>query len=126
MRFITTRTHGYLDYIVGIALILAPFIFGFATGGPEMWVPIALGIGAIVYSMVTNYELGVVKSLPMRTHLTLDLVSGLFLAVSPWLLDYAHIVWVPHVLVGLLEVGAALTTQTVPGGITPSPTRRVG
>lgn len=114
MRFIPTRTHGVLDYLVGILLILAPFILGFANDGPEMWVPIVLGAGLLLYSAFTAYELGLVPSLSMRAHLTLDLLSGLFLALSPWLFNFDERVWAPHVIVGLLEVAAALTTQTVP------------
>jgi hypothetical protein len=35
MRFISTRTHGIIDYIVGVILFFAPGIFGFAyVGGP--------------------------------------------------------------------------------------------
>lgn len=114
MRFIPTRIHGIIDYVVGALLILAPFIFGFATGGAEMWVPIVVGVGTILYSLFTNYELGVMRTLSMRSHLWLDGIMGAFLAVSPWLFGFSEIVWVPHVVVGLLEIGAALMTKTVP------------
>lgn len=35
MRFIPTRTHGLLDYVVGLLLIAAPWVFNFAQGGAE-------------------------------------------------------------------------------------------
>lgn len=118
MRILSTRTHGYLDYIVGLLLILAPFLFDFATGGPEMWLPVILGAAAIVYSFFTDYELGGVRNIPMPTHLTLDLISGLLLAVSPWLLGFAEVVWVPHLLVGLFEILASLMTRRTPATTT--------
>ena len=34
---IDTRTHGIIDYITGALLIVAPYLFGFATGGIEQW-----------------------------------------------------------------------------------------
>lgn len=35
IRFLPTKFHGVLDYVVGLALILAPNIFQFAdVGGP--------------------------------------------------------------------------------------------
>lgn len=114
MNIISTRAHGVLDYIVGVALILAPRIFGFADGGAAQRVPEILGIATIVYSLLTRYELGLIKVLPFRAHLTIDLVSGIFLALSPWLLGFADQVLAPHLIVGLLEIGAVLMTRKDP------------
>jgi hypothetical protein len=114
MRVIPTRVHGILDYLVGAFLIAAPWILGFARGGAETWVPVVLGIGAIVYSLMTNYELGVSKTLSMRTHLNLDLLSGAFLAISPWLFGFNEYVYMPHLILGIMEIGAALLTNPVP------------
>lgn len=114
MRFIPTRIHGVLDYAMGLLLIASPWLLGFANGGPEQWLPVALGVGALLYSLLTNYELGLAKVIPMTGHLTLDLLSGALLAVSPWLFGFSEVAWVPHLVLGLLEVGAALTTRTTP------------
>lgn len=114
MRVIGTKTHGILDYIVGILLILAPWILGFAAGGAETWVPVILGAGAILYSLLTDYELGVWHMISMRTHLALDMISGLLLLVSPWLFGFADYIWAPHVIVGLIEMGAAMMTEKTP------------
>ncbi|NJK86324.1 MAG: hypothetical protein HC906_10480 [Bacteroidales bacterium] len=114
MRFIKTKTHGVLDYLVGIILIAAPWIFGFATGGPEQVVPIVIGILMIGMALLTDYEYGAIKAIPMPFHLTMDVIAGIFLAISPWLLGYAEIVFLPHLLVGIVEVFVALTTYKVP------------
>ena len=114
MRFITTKTHGVLDYVVGVLLILAPFIFGFANGGPAMWVPIILGAGTLLYSACTNYELGLTPAISMPAHLTLDFIGGAFLAASPWLFNFHELVWAPHLVVGLFEIGASLMTHKTP------------
>ena len=115
MRVISTRVHGMMDYLVGVLLIGAPWLFDFDRGGAETWVPVVLGAGAILYSLFTNYELGMVRRIPVPTHLMLDLGSGLLLAVSPWLFGFADRVWVPHVVFGLIEIGTALMTRRVPG-----------
>jgi hypothetical protein len=99
---------------MGILLIAAPFIFDFNRGGAETWVPIVLGAGAILYSLMTDYELGLSKTISMRTHLTLDLMSGLLLAASPWIFGFSDYVSTPHLVLGLAEVGAALMTKTHP------------
>lgn len=114
MRFISTRTHGYLDYLVGSLLIVAPWLLGFARGGAETWVPVVLGAGAVMYSLVTDYELGLVRVIAMPVHLALDGASGLLLLLSPWLFGFADYVAVPHVVVGLAEIGAAALTVKAP------------
>jgi hypothetical protein len=114
MRFIGTKTHGMVDYLMGVLLIAAPWIFNFYRGGAETWVPVALGAGMIVYSLLTDYELGAIKTIPMRTHLILDIVAGVFLALSPWIFNFDDYVTTPHVIFGILEIGAGLFTKTHP------------
>jgi len=114
MRFISTKAHGVVDYLVSILLIASPWLFNFARGGAETWVPVVLGAGAFLYSLFTNYEMGVSKSISMRTHLNLDLMSGIVLAASPWIFGFSEFVYMPHLIFGILEVGASLMTKTVP------------
>ena len=114
MRVISTKTHGILDYLVGIILISAPWIFGFARNGAETWVPVILGAGAILYSLLTNYEMGVSKTISMRTHLALDVASGIFLAASPWIFGFNDYVYLPHLILGLGEIAVATLTNPYP------------
>ncbi|CAN5743374.1 SPW repeat protein [soil metagenome] len=115
MRFLTTRVHGILDYAVALLLIAAPWLLGFARGGAETWVPVGLGIATILYSLLTDYEMGIVRRLQMPLHLWLDALAGVLLAVSPWLFNFDQMVWVPHVAIGVTEVVVAFMSQTVPG-----------
>jgi len=115
MRSIPTRVHGVLDYLVGLLLIGAPWLLGFARGGPESWVPVAVGAAALVYSLFTDYELGVVRRIQMPVHLWLDALGGLLLIVSPWLFGFDQEVWRPHVVAGTLELAVAGLTNTIPG-----------
>lgn len=114
MRVIPTRLHGMLDYGMGLLLIIAPWLLGFADGGPEQWVPVILGAGVILYSLLTDYELGVARVIPMPIHLGLDVAGGVVLAASPWLFGFADEIWWPHVVLGVLEIGAGLMTRTTP------------
>jgi len=113
MRFIPTKFHAPLDYIVGAALIAAPWIFQFSEHSSATIVPIVLGIGLIAYSLFTNYELGVWKVVPMAAHNLFDVAAGAFLAASPWIFGFADEtanVWVPHVIVGAAAIFLGLTT----------------
>ena len=124
IRFLPTSVHGVLDYIVGIALIAAPFLFGFAyVGGIAVYLPIILGIGLILYSLVTKYELGVpgIKFIPMPYHLIFDFVAAALLAASPFLFGFsskALNVWLPHLVVGIAVVLVVLVSKTHPKMVT--------
>ena len=118
MRFIPTKFHAPLDYIVGAALIAAPWIFQFSEHTAATVVPIVLGIGLIAYSLFTNYELGVWKVAPMAVHNLIDIVAGGLLAASPWIFGFADEtanVWVPHLIVGLAAVFLGLFTKQQAG-----------
>lgn len=114
MRFIPTRVHGLIDYLVGGTLIAAPRLLGFADGGAKHRVPVALGVKVIAYSAVTNYERGLVKAIPMKAHLGLDVLTGIILASSPWVFGFADQIWWPHVVFGLMSIVVPQFTQTQP------------
>jgi SPW repeat len=114
MRFIPTKFHAPLDYIVGAALIAAPWIFQFSEHTAPTTVSIVLGIGLIAYSLFTNYELGVWKVAPMAVHNLIDIAAGTLLAASPWIFGFADEtanVWLPFVVVGLAAIFLGLTTK---------------
>lgn len=118
MKFIPTKVHGVLDYIVAIALIFAPMIFGFSqVGGAAVIIPIVLGIGLFLYSLFTKYEWGLIKVIGMPYHLVIDIIASVFLALSPWLFGFANQawnVWVPHVAVGITVILVVLFSKTQP------------
>jgi hypothetical protein len=118
MRVIPTSVHGVLDYVTGSALLAAPDLLGLEDELPSRVLRLAGG-GAAAYSMLTDYELGVVKVIPMPAHLALDAMSGALLAASPWLFGFSgrgRRYWLPHVAVGAFELLAAATTKTRPSG----------
>jgi hypothetical protein len=111
MRFIPTRVHGLIDYIWGLLVGTAPWIFGFADNGPATYVAWIFGVGAILYSLGTNYELGLLPVVSMPVHLILDVAGGAILAASPWIFGFSDRVFWPHLLFGLFSVVAGLTTE---------------
>jgi SPW repeat len=114
MRFIPTRMHAPLDYIVGAVLVAAPWIFQFSGDAAATAVSIVLGVGLIAYSLVTNYELGVWKVAPMAVHNLIDVVAGALLAVSPWIFGFADKganYWLPFVVIGVAAIFLGLTTK---------------
>lgn len=118
-KFIPTKVHGALDYIVAIALIFAPMIFGFmSVGGVAVIIPIVLGIGLFLYSLFTKYEWGLVKVLGMPYNLVIDILASLLLVASPFIFGFYDPsmwnVWVPHVVVGAAVILVVIFSQTQP------------
>jgi hypothetical protein len=64
--------------------------------------------------MMTNYDVGVFKTIPMKTHLTIDTVSSILLAASPWIFGFADRVYMRHLILDLLELGAVMMTKITP------------
>ena len=118
LRFIPTKVHGALDYIVAIALLLAPMIFGFQeVGGAAVAIPMALGAGLFLYSLFTNYEWGAFKVLNMRYHLIVDVIASTLLLLSPFIFGFinqAPNAWVPHIAVGITVILVVLCSKTAP------------
>ncbi len=115
MRVISTRTHGAIDYATGAALLVAPGLLGISDEPAASRVLRAAGAAATVYSLLTDYEFGLVRVIPMPAHLAMDAVSGVLVAASPWLFGFAgrgQRYRLPHVFVGAAEVLAALTSKT--------------
>lgn len=110
MRFISRKSHAVLDYIMGILLIVAPWLFGFSAIEAARWCAVAVGVLIILMSLITDYEGGAKKILSMGTHLNMDVVAGIFLAISPWLFGFNELVYLPHLIFGILEIGAGLFT----------------
>ena len=118
IRFVPSSVHSIFDFIGGIALIACPFIFGFyGMGGIAVILPIVLGIGLILYSLLTDYERGIpgLKFIPMPVHLILDFVAAVFLIVAPFLFGFASQglnVWLPFVVAGVGVILLVLVSQT--------------
>jgi hypothetical protein len=113
MEMMSSKTHGYLDYIVGLLITASPKIFGFEDKGKAAkYIPIIIGTGALIYGMLTKYKPGIIKAIPMKVHLLLDEVSGIFMAASPWLFGFSNKVKIPHLIMGLAEFGAAFITKS--------------
>ena len=113
MALFSTKTHGVLDYTtVGTLLVLpralgwSPMVRTFVTGA---------ALATLGASLLTRYELGLFKLLPMRGHLALDAISGATFAAAPFLFpDEDASVTGTLVGLGVFELVAAFTTDTQP------------
>jgi len=113
MGIIPTRVHAVLDYLTGLLLIILPFLW-MSQAPIGAWIPMVLGVFILLYSLFTRYEYSLVKLIPMPMHLLLDGLGGAFLILSPWLFGFGDEIWLPHVIIGVLEIVAAGATKRHP------------
>jgi hypothetical protein len=114
MRFLSVKAHTVIGIIIGVLLLFAPSIFGFIDSTAATTVAQLTGIFIILSELITVSPFGLLRLVPMRAHLVLDYITGIFLALSPWLFGFYNLsanVWVPHLIVGILVVGYALATN---------------
>ncbi|HYF97047.1 MAG TPA: SPW repeat protein [Patescibacteria group bacterium] len=116
MKFLSPRTHTIIGFVVGIALLLAPNIFGFSdVGGAAVALPRILGIVIILSELSVRGSFSGMGLVPMKLHLGMDVLLGALLGLSPWLFGFSDEeanAWVPHLIVGIMIVGYALVTRT--------------
>ena len=117
LRVIPTKVHGAVDMATGPALIAAPTVLRMNGDRGATIPPRVVGAAALANALLTDYEFGLKRILPMRTHLALDAVAGIALAATPLLTRTSkkgvrH--WLPHAVLGANEVFLALTTKQRP------------
>ena len=113
MALISTQLHGMIDYAASAAFAAVPRLLGWR---PELTRAMdgAAAFGA-VYSLGTDYELGLVPALTMRQHLATDVVLGAgFLAAAALLREQPASVRLPLLGFGLVALTAAALTETEP------------
>jgi hypothetical protein len=109
MRFIPTIAHGLADYIVGPFVVGLPFSYGLT--GTTRAAFVTLGLFVILYSLLTDYELGLVRVLRIRFHLLLDALFGLAMLATPTLLHLPNNSRIPVYVIGVLSLFLSLTTK---------------
>lgn len=113
MKPITPTMHGVLDYFTSSALIAAPRMLGWSDLTRQLLT--ASAFATIGYSALTRYPLGMLKLLPMRTHLALDMASGALLCGASLLVHSLPARERASLMgIGLYELGAVALSQGAP------------
>jgi hypothetical protein len=113
---ISTRTHGLADYATGGVLLLAPAVLRPRLRRDRILLR-AAGGAMLGCSALTDWEVGVRRVLPVPVHLALDAASGALMLTAPWLLGSRRAGardWLPPLLLGATELGAAVLTEREP------------
>lgn len=86
-RLIPWVLHEFIEYIAGVFLIVAPFVFFRDMLGETAAFPLMVGVGVAVVAvqLFTPGKAGIAELLPIRVHATLDYLVAIFLILAPFL-----------------------------------------
>lgn len=90
MRFVTKTIHAWLDYPVALALVALPFLLGLGASNPAaLTISPVIGVAAFALTVFTDHHLGVIRVLPYRLHLAVDLAVGVLFLILPFALGFS-------------------------------------
>jgi hypothetical protein len=114
MKFLDSKVHGYIDYASAVLFLIMPSIFKMQAETVQSMVFYIFAVFTLFLALQTDYELGLYKIFPFATHLVVDFLSGLFLLVSPWIFNFSGVVFLPHLMAGILVMTTSLITVSEP------------
>jgi VIT1/CCC1 family predicted Fe2+/Mn2+ transporter len=80
--------HGVVEYVAGVLLIAAPFLFSFDSGAATA-VSIIAGVLVIAIAASTEGPSSLINSIPIAAHLLLDFALAAALIASPFLFGFS-------------------------------------
>ncbi len=90
LRFVTRQVHAYIDYPVAISLMAMPFLLNLGSSHPlAKWLSVATGVAALVLTLLTDHETGVIKVLPYWFHVAVDRMVGITFVAAPFVLGFS-------------------------------------
>lgn len=92
IRFVTKTIHAYLDYPVALGLIALPMLLGLGQSNPlAFWLSVTTGVAALILTILTDHETGLIRILPYSFHLIVDFAVGIVFLAAPFVLDFKGI-----------------------------------
>lgn len=86
---ISRQVHGFLDYSAAPLVATAPALFGFKDEKSAANLAYVVGSSILALTAFTRAEWGLVKAVPFKTHLTIDLVTAVTALGAPWLFGFS-------------------------------------
>jgi hypothetical protein len=81
--------HGLLEYVVGILLIVAPFVLDFSGEGAATAVSIVAGVVVLGLAATTRGPTSLNNALPVSVHVLADLALGAVFIAAPFLFGFS-------------------------------------
>lgn len=109
-RLLPWPVHGTLEYLAGIFVILAPFMFGFRE---DIAFPVFIGVGVaiVVLGLLSSQPTGVTELLPPTVHSGIDYILAVFLIIAPLVLNFDTAPETIFILLGVAHLVVSLLTR---------------
>ena len=92
LRFVTKKLHALLDYPVALSLMFVPFALSLGGSHPAAkWLAVGTGVAALVLTILTDHQTGLIRVLPYRVHLAVDFAVGLVFIAAPLAFGFSGI-----------------------------------
>ncbi len=89
IRFVTKQMHAYLDYPVALALMGLPGLLGLGSTNPwAYWLSVATGCAALLLTILTDHQTGLLRIIPYPVHLAVDFCVAIVFMAAPALLGF--------------------------------------
>ena len=104
---LSRKAHGAIDYVFAVLVATSPWIFGFAHEQAAPQIALSCGIITAMYSLMTNYEMGLVPLIPFAGHRFFDFAVAFALAGASWHFKMRGTAAVVFTILGVIGIIAA-------------------
>lgn len=106
------RWQDWVNLVLGAWLFFSPWILQYATGGPGAWNSYVFGIGIVVFAAIALFA-------PQKWEEWVNFALGVWLIISPWVLEFRSDVatWnvvILGILVGIFSLSGMATQPAAP------------
>jgi SPW repeat len=110
---IPLNLHAALEPLMAVVIIAAPWIFGFSETDSATAICVLVGVTMLIVGSMTDWRMSLKRVIPLRMHMTGDLLLAAVLVLSPFVFGFADEGGPTRfmVIVGALEAMTALMTH---------------
>jgi hypothetical protein len=108
--------HGFLEYVVGVLFIASPFLFGFSSASAPTAAAIVVGLLLLAFTATSALPTGLVRSVTLGVHVTVDFVLAVLLVALPFLLGFTDesAATALFIVVGVIHLLMTIATRFSP------------
>jgi hypothetical protein len=114
--------HGVFEYLAGVLLVAAPFLFSFESDAATA-VAVVAGVIVLIIASSTDGPTSLINSIPTATHVVLDFVLAAVLIASPFLFNFSDETKPTafFLLLGIVHLLVTIGTRFKPARDAPDP-----